>query len=46
MVNLYVNLIKKGLWELENVPDVWRADVEIKLAELKPKPQPEEKSEG
>lgn len=36
MVLVYVNLIMKGLWDLDNVPDIWRADVEIKLEELKP----------
>lgn len=42
MVNLYVNLITKGLWESDNVPDVWQADVEAKLEELKPKPEKEQ----
>jgi hypothetical protein len=31
MVNLYVSLINKGLRELEQVPDVWKEDVEREL---------------
>lgn len=31
MVNLYVSLINKGLRELEQVPDVWKKDVEREL---------------
>lgn len=33
MVNLYVSLIKKGFRTIEQVPEVWRADVEKALAE-------------
>lgn len=33
MVNFYVNMIKNGRLQLEQVPDRWRADVEAALAE-------------
>ena len=33
MVNVYVSLIKKGYRTIEQVPDVWRADVQKKLNE-------------
>ena len=33
MVNLYVSLIRKGLRTIEQVPELWRADVEQILAE-------------
>ena len=35
MVNLYVSLINKGLRELEQVPEVWRKDVEREINEQK-----------
>lgn len=28
MIKVYYDLIKKGLWEIENVPMVWKADVQ------------------
>ena len=31
MVQVYVNLIKKGLWQLDNVPGIWREDVRQQL---------------
>lgn len=31
MVALYVNLIRKGLWKIEKVSDIWRAAVEYDL---------------
>lgn len=31
MVQVYVNLIKKGLWQLDNVPSIWREDVRKQL---------------
>ena len=31
MVNVYVSLIKKGLREIEQVPEVWREDVRKQL---------------
>jgi len=31
MVNVYVSLIKKGLREIEQVPEVWREDVRQQL---------------
>lgn len=31
MVKLYYDLIKKGLWCIEKVPLLWRADVEHML---------------
>lgn len=34
MVNLYVDLIKKGYRTIEQVPEVWRADVEKALLEV------------
>ena len=33
MVNVYVSLITKGLRTIEQVPTVWRADVQRKLDE-------------
>ena len=33
MVNVYVSLIKKGYRTIEQVPEVWRADVEKALEE-------------
>lgn len=35
MVNLYVSLIRKGLWTLDRVPEPWHAAVEAELAEEK-----------
>jgi hypothetical protein len=34
MVKIYVDLIRKGLWSLSNVPTRWHADVEAALMEL------------
>jgi hypothetical protein len=34
MVKVYVSLVKKGLRTIEQVPEVWRADVEKVLAEF------------
>lgn len=31
MVNLYCNLIKKGLFTIEQIPDRWRSSVIIAL---------------
>ena len=31
MVNVYVSLIKKGLREIEQVPEIWREDVRQQL---------------
>ena len=31
MVNVYVSLIKKGLREIEQVPEAWREDVRRQL---------------
>ena len=31
MVNVYVSLIKKGLREMEQVPEIWRDDVHKQL---------------
>ena len=31
MVNVYVSLIKKGLREMEQVPEIWRDDVRKQL---------------
>lgn len=31
MVQVYVNLIKKGLREIEQVPEIWREDVRKQL---------------
>lgn len=31
MAKLYYNLIKKGLKTIDDVPDVWRADVQALL---------------
>lgn len=31
MVKLYYNLIKKGLKTIDDVPDIWRADVQALL---------------
>ena len=31
MVNLYADLIRRGLWTLEQVPALWRSDVEAAL---------------
>jgi len=33
MVQVYVNLIKKGLREIEQVPEIWREDVRKQLLE-------------
>ena len=33
MVNVYVNLIKKGLREIDQVPEIWREDVRKQLNE-------------
>ena len=33
MVDLYVDLINKGLYTIDDVPEMWRADVEKALAE-------------
>ena len=33
MVNVYVNLIKKELREIEQVPEIWREDVRQQLIE-------------
>lgn len=33
MVNVYVSLIQKGHRTIEQVPEVWRADVQKKLNE-------------
>lgn len=32
MANLYYNLIKQGLWQLEQVPYLWKPQVEKLLA--------------
>lgn len=32
MANLYYNLIKQGLWQLEQVPYLWKKQVEKLLA--------------
>ena len=38
MVNVYYRLIKAGTWTIEQVPELWRADVQAKLdAEVKQK---------
>lgn len=34
MVKVYVSLITKGLRTIEQVPEVWRADVQRKLDEI------------
>jgi hypothetical protein len=31
MAKVYYDLIKKGLWEIENVPSVWRDAVQEML---------------
>ena len=31
MVNVYVSLIKKGLRQIEQVPEIWREDVRKQL---------------
>lgn len=31
MAQLYYTLIKKGTWTIEQVPEIWRADVQHKL---------------
>ena len=31
MAKIYVDLIKKGLWEIERVPNKWREEVEAML---------------
>ncbi len=31
MAKIYADLVKKGLWTLEQVPERWRAEVEILL---------------
>ncbi len=28
MVKIYVNLIKQGLWNIEQVPERWKAEVQ------------------
>jgi len=33
MVKLYFDLIRKKLWEIENVPLIWKADVQKMLNE-------------
>ncbi|MDQ0268866.1 CD1375 family protein [Cytobacillus purgationiresistens] len=31
MVKVYVDLIKVGLWDIDNVPSLWKADVQALL---------------
>jgi hypothetical protein len=31
MAKVYYDLIKKGLWEIEKVPSVWRDEVQAML---------------
>lgn len=31
MVNVYYRLVKGGTWTIEQVPTLWRADVQAKL---------------
>ena len=31
MVNVYYRLVKGGTWTIEQVPELWRADVQEKL---------------
>lgn len=31
MVKLYYELIKKGMWTIDNVPSNWKSDVQILL---------------
>lgn len=33
MVKIYYNLIKLGTWTIDQVPALWKADVEAMLAE-------------
>lgn len=33
MVAVYITLIQRGLWAIEQVPERWRADVEKGLKE-------------
>lgn len=33
MVNVYYRLVKAGTWKIEQVPELWRADVQAKLDE-------------
>ncbi len=28
MVKIYVNLIKQGLWNIEQVPEIWKVEVQ------------------
>lgn len=35
MVNVYISLINKGLRKIEQVPEIWREDVERELNEQK-----------
>lgn len=42
MVKVYTDLIRKGLWSLDNVPMRWQADVAAALGvDLTPDPEPE-----
>lgn len=36
MVNVYYRLVKGGTWTIDQVPTLWRADVQAKLDEEKP----------
>ncbi len=36
MVTLFVSLIQKGLWAVDQVPLTWRTDVEAVLTERTP----------
>lgn len=42
MVKVYTDLIRKGLWLLDNVPMRWKADVAAALVDLTPEPEPED----
>lgn len=33
MVNVYYRLVKAGTWKIEQVPELWRTDVQAKLGE-------------
>ena len=33
MVNVYYRLVKAGTWKIEQVPELWRSDVQAKLDE-------------
>ena len=34
MIAVYITLIQKGLWTMDQVPDYWRLDVEKELEGL------------